>query len=128
MTYWQTAQLFGVVSTLLALGILFHLDHAKKMAHELVNGVSGYTLAGVLPTIFGTWVLVMHTNLGAGWHSLIAIIGWLMLISGASRLLFVHTWQNMLNKYLDKMPILFSLFGLMLGLILCYIGFLSHHL
>lgn len=127
MSYIQSAQLFGIVSILLALGVLFNLDHSKQMAEELVNSVSGYILAGVLPTIFGTWILTLHSDWSPGWHVLVLVIGWLMLLSGVMRLWFVRQWKHWMNQYLDKLPVLFALFGLMLGCVLAYVGFVSHH-
>ena len=58
MTYIHFAQLFGLISTILALGVLFNLSDARNMAKELVVTPAGYIMAGVLPVIFGAWTVL----------------------------------------------------------------------
>lgn len=130
MTFIESAQLFGIVSLLLSLGVLFNLDNSRKMALELTQHASpaGYILAGVLPIIFGTWVITQHSDWTVGWPLVVTLIGWIMMLLGVIRLWFVHAWANTVQKHVDKVPVLFSLFGLMIGLLLSYIGFVSHHL
>lgn len=126
MTYIHFAQLFGIVSTVLALGMLFHLDNARKLASELVDSGAGFILSGVLPVIFGGWIVATHNVWVQGWPVVVTIVGWMMLLQGMFRLLFLHTWIALVRKHLDRLPILFSLFGLIFGMLFIYIGFFAH--
>ena len=99
------ARWFGVVSVLLSLGILFNLEDAQEMAKGMVKTETGYIMGGVLPIIFGTLSLLFVDCFDACWHLVVTFVGASMVLAG--------------------IPFLFSLFGLMLGVILLYVGFLS---
>ena len=123
MAYIHYAQLFGIISTVLALGILFNLTEARKMAKEMVGTASGYILAGVLPLIFGCSTMLQVNHWAMGWPLVVTVIGWLMFVFGVFRLLFVRVWLRLVRSVLDEAPVLFSLFGLIFGLLLLYVGF-----
>jgi hypothetical protein len=126
MTYIHFAKLFGIVSTVLALGMLFNPDNAKKLASELLDSGAGFIVSGVLPVIFGGWIIVNHNVWVLAWPVVVTAIGWMMLVSGVFRLLFVETWTSVMRRHIDKIPVLFSLFGLIVGLLLIYVGFFAH--
>lgn len=126
MTYIHFAKLFGIVSTILALGVLFNLDNAKKMANDLLDSGAGFVVSGVLPVIFGGWIVATHNVWVQGWPVVVTLIGWIMLLEGMVRLIFVKTWTSIVARHIDRVPVLFSLFGLIFGLLLIYIGFFSH--
>ena len=128
MSYILFAQWFGVISAILALGILSNLDDAKNMAKNMIKTETGYIMGGVLPIIFGSLAMIeadiLHT---IDYRQLIiAMIGLTMLLAGAYRVLFVNHWQKLLHRHLDQIPSLFSLFGLMFAVLLLYVGFFSH--
>ena len=69
MTYIIFARWFGLVSVILALGILFNLEDARDMAKHMVKSDSGYIMGGVLPTIFGSLSLMFANSFELGWTS-----------------------------------------------------------
>ena len=123
MSYLVFARWFGLISIVLSLGILFNLEDAKAMARNMVDGESGYIMGGVLPVTFGSLAFMRHNDFVPGWQIVITLIGLFMLIIGAYRILFVTSWKRLISKHLDKVPFLFSLFGLILGCLLLYVGF-----
>lgn len=123
-TYIIFARWFGIISVLLALGILFNLDDARKMAKNMVNSETGYIMGGVQPIIFGTLAFTLNHSFTVDWQLLVTIIGMLMMLVGAYRVLFVDHWKKVMKQNIDKIPTLFSLFGLMLGLLLLYVGYI----
>lgn len=125
MTYIMFARWFGVVSVLLSLGILFNLEDAQKMAKNMVKTETGYIMGGVLPIIFGTLSLMFVDSFDIGWNLIVSAVGSGMLFIGIFRVMFVAQWKKMLSKHIEQIPFLFSLFGLMLGVILLYIGFIA---
>ncbi len=127
MTYIIFARWFGIVSLILSLGILFNLEDARNMAKHMVKSDSGYIMGGVLPTIFGTLSLMFANSFDLGWTLIITFIGTSMVIIGIFRVIFVKQWKSLLSKYIEEIPFLFSLFGLMFGVVLIYIGFIAGH-
>lgn len=125
MSYILFAQWFGIISTILALGILFNLDDAKIMANNFAHQESGYLIGGVLPIIFGTFCFLHTNSLTVGWQLAVTLIGLFMLLIGAFRVLFVHAWKRIIIRHIDKVPALFALFGLMFGILLLYVGFIA---
>lgn len=125
MTLQMFARWFGVVSVILSLGILFNLEDAKEMAKQMQSDVTGYIMGGVLPVIFGSLALMFVDSFTVGWNLIITAIGAAMLLEGIFRCFFVAQWKAFIGRHITEIPFLFSLFGLMLGVILIYIGYIA---
>ena len=125
MDYVVFSRWFGVVSVILSLGILFNLEDACEMAKKMVKSETGYIMGGVLPVIFGSLSLMFIDRFELAWSLLVMIVGAFMLLIGIYRVIFVQQWKALLSKYIEQIPFLFSLFGLMLGVILLYVGFFA---
>ena len=123
MPHLVFARWFGLISIILSLGILFNLEDAKAMAKNMIDGESGYIMGGVLPIIFGSLAFIQRNGLVPGWQIVATLIGLFMLVIGAYRVLFVNSWKRLISSHLNKVPFLFSLFGLILGCLLLYVGF-----
>ena len=123
MSYIMFSRWFGLISVILSLGILFNLDDAKVMAKHMLENETGYIMGGVLPIIFGTLAFMQHSSFKPGWQIVVTLIGLFMLIIGIFRVIFVQQWKKLIQRHLDKVPTLFSLFGLICGLLLIYVGF-----
>lgn len=125
LTYICFARWFGLISLFLSLGILFNLDNAKEMAKNMVRDESGYIMGGVLPIIFGTLALTCYHSFTFGWQFVVMMAGITTTLAGLLRVLFVSQWKKIFQRHVDKIPPLFALFGLMFGLLLIYVGFIS---
>lgn len=125
MSYIIFARWFGLVSVLLSLGILFNLEDAQEMAKGMIKTETGYIMGGVLPIIFGSLSLLFAPDVDVKWDTVVTIIGTCMLCAGIFRVMFVSQWKRLMQRHLDQIPFLFSLFGLMLGLVLLYVGFIA---
>lgn len=126
MTYIIFARWFGLVSVMLSLGVLFNLEDARDMAKHMIKTDTGYIMGGVLPIIFGTLSLMFANSFELGWPLIITLIGASMLLVGIFRVIFVKQWKELLSQYIQEIPFLFSLFGLMFGVILLYVGFIAN--
>ena len=82
-------------------------------------------MGGVLPVIFGSLSLMFANSFDLGWTLLITLVGFSILIVGIFRVIFVKQWKALIGKNIEHIPFLFSLFGLMLGVILIYVGFFA---
>lgn len=125
MDYLIFARWFGLVSLFLSLGILFNLEDAKKMAKHMVDSETGYIMGGVLPIIFGSLSILFVNGLDMNWNLLITLVGATVLAVGIFRVIFVKQWKILISRNIERIPFLFSLFGLMFGVILLYIGFIA---
>jgi hypothetical protein len=125
MAYLVFARWFGLVSIILSLGILFNLEDAREMAKNMVKSESGYIMGGVLPVIFGSLSLMFANSFDPGWTLLVTFVGFSTLVVGVFRVIFVKQWKELMGRNIEHIPFLFSLFGLMLGVILIYVGFFA---
>ncbi len=125
LDYLVFARWFGLVSLFLSLGILFNLEDAREMARNMVKSESGYIMGGVLPVIFGSLSLLFVNSFELSWNLLITLMGACVLLVGVFRVIFVNQWKLLIARYIEQIPFLFSLFGLMFGVILLYIGFVA---
>jgi hypothetical protein len=123
MSYIVFARWFGLVSIILSLGILFNLEDAREMAKNMVKSETGYIMGGVLPVIFGSLSLMFANSFELGWTLLITLVGACTFVIGVYRVIFVNHWKMLISRHIQQIPFLFSLFGLMLGVILLYVGF-----
>ncbi|MDR3476766.1 MAG: hypothetical protein P4M14_01885 [Gammaproteobacteria bacterium] len=126
MTYILFARWFGLVSVILSLGILFNQEDAREMARNMVKSETGYIMGGILPVIFGSLSLMFANSFEPSWQLVVTLVGTSTLIIGAYRALFVNHWKKVMSQHIEQIPFLFSLFGLMLGVILLYIGFFAN--
>lgn len=125
MTYLMFARWFGVVSMILSLGILFNLEDAREMAVNMVKTETGYIMGAVLPIIFGSLSLMFVNSFEESWAIVITLVGGCMLAIGIFRAFFVKQWKELISRHIEQIPFLFSLFGLMFGFMLLYIGFVA---
>lgn len=126
MNYLLFARWFGVVSVILSFGILFNLEDAREMAKNMVKSETGYIMGGVLPIIFGSLSLMFANSFDLGWALVTTLVGSAMLVIGMFRVIFVSQWKALISRNIEQIPFLFSLFGLMLGVVLLYVGFIAN--
>ena len=125
MSYIFFARWFSLITLLLSFGVLFNLEDAQRMAKNMVDSESGYIMGGVLPIIFGSLSFMHQNSFVLGWPLLVTLIGMFLLLVGAFRVLFVKQWKHLIGSQINKIPFLFSLFGLMLSVVLAYVGFVA---
>ena len=128
LNYIIFARWFGIVSLILSLGILFNIEDAREMARNMVKSETGYIMGGVVPVIFGSLSVLFVNNLEMSWVLLITLVGASVLMAGIFRVIFVRQWKWLINRFIEQIPFLFSLFGLMFGVILLYVGFVATNL
>jgi hypothetical protein len=124
MAYVLFAKMFGVFFIVVAIGVLFNQEHAKKAAGDLADSAVSRFVVGMLPALFGSWVVVQHNVWAMQWSLAVTLVGWFMLLVGIFRLWFVDAWGSLLKKNQDKAPILVGFFALVFGLLLSYVGFI----
>ena len=122
MDYISVTKAFGVTTLVVSLGFLFHLSHYERMAREMIGHPSGFILGGVLPVLVGSIVINFPDSYIQGWP-ILTYIGWVLFAVGVLRIWCIHWWINILKTNMTFVPVLFAVFGLIFGCLLCYAGF-----
>ncbi|HEY3640162.1 MAG TPA: hypothetical protein VGL31_03640 [Xanthobacteraceae bacterium] len=121
------ARLLGPLLLAVGAGILLNPKAFRSMANEVVRSVTLVYLFGLLDFAAGLAIVLTHNVWVASWRVLITLIGWLMLIRGAVRILIPETIMGyaagiIRNKLL--VPVAGAVTGI-LGLVFCYFGYVA---
>jgi hypothetical protein len=121
------AKLLGPLLLAVGAGILLNPKAFRTMASEVVRSVTLVYLFGLLDFAAGLAIVLTHNVWVASWRVLITLIGWLMLIRGALRILIPETIMRyaagiIRNKQL--VPVAGAVTGI-LGLVFCYFGYVA---
>ena len=125
MDYLDLTRAFGVASLIMSIGFLFHLHHYEVMARKMVGEPAGFILGGVIPVLVGSLLLNFPHSLDHHWSSVLTVISWIIFLVGVFRIWFVHLWIKIISQNIKFVPVLFAVFGLIFGLLLCYAGFIA---
>src|SRR5262245_61195381 len=83
------ARLIGPVLLALGIGMLLNRAYYRAMAEEILAGRALVVLSGILIMVAGLAIVLSTANMWSfNWPVLIAILAWLAIIGGATRLLF----------------------------------------
>jgi uncharacterized membrane protein len=99
----------------------------RAMASEVVGNVTLIYLFGLIDFAAGLAIVLTHNVWVPNWRVLITLLGWLMLVRGAARILFtdrVMEFAKTIVRNKRIYPISGAVVGV-LGLVLCYFGYLA---
>ena len=121
------AQIMGPFCLVSGLSMIIKRKMLVSIFHELFNNRALLYILGVLVFLMGLLIVLNHNIWGGVWPTLITIIGWIILIEGAS---YMFMSKRMIKKYMkamdDKGAYYFIAFTyLFLGLYFLYFCFLS---
>ena len=121
------ARLLGPLLLLPGMGLLVNPRAFRTMATEVVGSVTLVYLFGLLDFAAGLAIVLVHNVWTVNWRVLITLIGWLLLIRGAARILITDTLIGY-SKALIRNKRLYPVSGgvlVILGLVLCYFGYVA---
>jgi len=121
------AKLIGPMLLVIGAALLINRDHMREMATDSLEHRGLIFLAGVLPQFGGLAIVLTHNVWEAGWPVVITILGWLLVVGGAFRILFPDSVKSIGQSMLDK-PGLLTATGVVEGLIgawLCYVSYIA---
>jgi hypothetical protein len=121
------ARLLGPLLLLPGIGLLINPRAFRAMATEVVGSVTLVYLFGLLDFAAGLAIVLVHNVWTVNWRVLITLIGWLLLIRGAARILITDTLIGY-AKALIRNKRLYPVSGgvlVILGLVLCYFGYVA---
>jgi hypothetical protein len=119
------ARLLGPLLLAVGASILINPKPFHTMAGEVVRSITLVYLFGLFDFAAGLAIVLTHNVWVANWRVLITLIGWLILIRGAVRILAPEAIMGFAAKVLRKkqmMPVAGAVTGV-LGLVLCYFGY-----
>ena len=121
------ARLLGPLLLLPGVGLLVNPRAFRIMASEVVGSITLVYLFGLIDFAAGLAIVLVHNVWTVNWRVLITLIGWLLLIRGAARILITDTLMGY-AKTLIRSKQLYPVSGgalVILGLVLCYFGYMA---
>jgi len=121
------ARLLGPLLLAVGAGILVNPKPFRTMASEVIGSVTLVYLFGLIDFAAGLAIVLVHNVWTPNWRVLITLIGWLMLIRGAVRILAPDTIMGFAAKLIRNkqlIPISTVVTGV-LGLVFCYFGYVA---
>ena len=121
------ARLLGPLLLLPGVGLLVNPRAFRTMASEVVGSITLVYLFGLIDFAAGLAIVLVHNVWTVNWRVLITLIGWLLLIRGAARILITDTLMGYAKTVIRKKQ-LYPVSGgvlVILGLVLCYFGYVA---
>lgn len=121
------ARLLGPLLLLPGIGILVNPGAFRAMANEVVRSVTLIYLFGLVDFAAGLAIVLTHNVWIASWRVVITLIGWVMLIRGAVRIVVPEMVTGYAAKVVGRKHIYpaTGAVAAILGLVLCYFGYLA---
>lgn len=119
------AKLLGPVMIVIGLAVLINEEEFRKLSQEFLSSRALLFLSGFIILPAGIAILIVHNVWRLDWRVLITIIGWLLAIGGAVRLLaprFVTDRGNAMLKH-QQMPLIAGVVWAAIGFVLFFYGY-----
>ena len=120
------ARLIGPMLLVVGAGVIINRENFRAMAKELIASRELMFIIGLLTLLGGLAIVITH-NVWNGWPIPITILGWLLVIGGAVRILVPDTARAIQDAALDKpaMPVVGGTIQALIGAWLCYMGYIA---
>jgi hypothetical protein len=121
------ARLLGPLLLLPGLGLLTNQRAFRTMAGEVIGSVTLVYLFGLMDFAAGLAIVLVHNVWVPNWRVIITLLGWLLLIRGAARVLIPETLMGYAKTMLRRQNV-YLVSGIvlsLLGLVLCYFGYIA---
>ena len=119
------ARLIGPILVLAAAGLLLNRKIMDAVVREVLGSAVLLSFLGLLDFVAGLAIVLTHNVWVADWRVIITILGWLLVIRGAVRVLIPDRLKGLATKVLtNKTAVCVSLgVTLALGLVLSFFGY-----
>jgi hypothetical protein len=121
------ARILGICFLVISVGILANLKYYTNYSQNLVKDPMLITTTALIDLTIGAALIGSHNHWAASWIVIVTIIGWLIFVRGAVRLLIPQFVLKMGPKIVRHPNLLTgaSCLFLLIGLFLSYKGFIS---
>jgi phosphoglycerol transferase MdoB-like AlkP superfamily enzyme len=119
------AKIFSIYLVIVSIAILINKDVYLKAVREMVNDAGVMFLSAIITLILGILLITVHNLWVFDWRIVITLLGWLIFIKGAVRILFPKWIKPMTDKVMDNYVGFYitCVLSLIIGLYLGYYGF-----
>jgi membrane protein CcdC involved in cytochrome C biogenesis len=121
------ARLLGPLLLAVGAGILINPNMFRTMGTEVVRSVTLVYLFGLMDLAAGLAIVLTHNVWLVSWRVLITLLGWLLIVRGAARVLLTEKVMAFgVKAFRNKqmVPVSGAVVGI-LGLVLCYFGYVA---
>ena len=119
------AKLIGPVMIVIGVAVILNQDEFRKLSQEFIGSRALLFLSGLIILPAGIAILLAHNVWLLNWRVIITIIGWLMTVGGAVRLLaprFVAERGGAMLKN-PQMPLIAGIAWAAIGFVLFFFGY-----
>ncbi|CAM2844948.1 Integral membrane protein (PIN domain superfamily) [Legionella steigerwaltii] len=119
------SKVLGIYLIVASLAIFTNMHQFTIYVQELLKNAPLMLVLGFWTFILGLLMVVSHNVWQWNWRLLITIIAWLILLKGASIIFYPHYIDKASLLFVQNRSIAYSAagFDLIIGIILCYLGF-----
>ena len=119
------AKLIGPILVVAALGLLANRKAVHALAQEILHSHALLYLFGMLDFAVGLAIVITHNVWVGDWPVIITLLGWLMIVRGAVRVLIPDQVKEFGARMLKRNEVVAASLAivLVLGLILCFFGY-----
>lgn len=119
------AKVIGLYFVIFGISMLIAKSSYQEMLKDVIAHPAVILMGGSISLLLGVLIVVNHNIWDMNWRLLITLIGWIILIRGFIWTTFPKKIQSMVTKYVQSsFPYYIStVIMIVLGLILCFIGF-----
>lgn len=124
------AKAIGIYFIIICTAFFINMEKFLNLIQTLVNDAPLMFVTGFFTVILGILMVVGHNVWRFNWRVIITIIGWLILLKGASILLYPPYIQTITKIFIENAYFAFISLGtnFIVGLILLYYGFIHKQL
>lgn len=127
MTDAQIFQFIGIIYLAVGIGILINPDFYKKMITHFTEDAAAIYLGGLAALAIGFLLVSFHNIWVMNWSVIITIVGWAALIKGLFLLILPTKAVKLCKafKEMKKLLKIWSVVVIILGVLLCWLGFFA---
>jgi hypothetical protein len=120
------AKVIGINMLIISILLLIKPREMKAAMDAIFANPGLVFLLGLLTTIFGTILIVLHNEWFLDWPLVITILAWIVFLRGLARLFIANTLRNFTQKFSKIYTYRFSgIAGLLIAIFLIYNGFFA---
>jgi hypothetical protein len=119
------AKLMGPIFLAVGIGLIANAAVYKKLAAEFLDSTALVYLSGLLTMAAGVAIVLTHNVWALDWRVLITVLGWLLAIGGAVRIVIPQGTQKVGRRFLKhpQFPIIAAVVWLAIGAVLSFFGY-----
>ncbi|WP_454782645.1 hypothetical protein [Legionella sp. WA2022007384] len=119
------SKVLGIYLIIVSLAMFLNLEQFTIYVQDLLKNAPLMLVLGLWTLILGLLMVVSHNIWEWSWRLLITLISWVVLLKGASIIFYPHYIDHATFLFTQNKNIAYSAAGfeLLLGILLCYLGF-----